>query len=1143
MRHLAHSHSRLFVFPLCVMIILSFGATAAISAAPTPPQVAATPTLARVAYIYSTDTASRDSFSSLLTNRGVQVDQVALSAVVSTNFSAAQTIIIGNDTGDRGVWGDPAIVNKIAAAGKPIVGVGQGGYAFFGAAGLGLDIGYGHGALHITESQAHMNYPGQTILAAPTAINVPHNRLLTLYTSGVKAVAPSVGGAPAGTPIAYASKDFFGSHYDALMPLTAQRASNRCHALWGFTGAPSSMTATGQDLFVNFVLGQPCAAFTLASSYTASAPKIDGVVDYNEWPDANGLDFGHGYVTAVNNGVRLYLLVDVWRDGQNDPPSYTSPFDDFWLTFDVNRDGVISSNTDVNYSAVAGTNNLRYQYYTGANTFGPVQPSTRSSFGPGFGCFFGDGSLAFSFFPFQWTCDAHRVWEVAIDLREIGATAGSSVRMGLRATSPHPAFSEAIPAKFSSDFSNLINLTLASAALPSANPSASVAFEANPLEVTQAIQTSDNSLPLVADKDTVARVFVRTNSSAAPEPAIVYLYGTRNGNDLPGSPLARLINAPLAPDRAKLNDSANFILPKTWITGTIRFTPAVARLTSNLSFAAPADLAFRPRRTPTYWIVPLNTGTAAAPNTIDSSVVISQENYLKTVYPVSKVNFVPRPWQSIGAVGNISLTEAKKKLNEYYTNAVIAWALTVWFTGSEPYALPDQLYGFLPSGGGSSDPTWLGGNGYVAAGFIGTSSDGTLAHEINHNLDRAVNGDGTWGRHVPGGCGATGGDPNWPYANPNINDVGFDTRLPWSGASTVVPSDTPDLMSYCQSGRLPVKWISPYRWRNLFSRMGAASAAAQMQAASVITDVHYIAGRVTISGTGALDPILTQLGKESVAQEGVYAVELQNSAQNVLYALNFTPVFSDSEDIPVDVFDFSFQMPKQAGVARVVLKDGVNTLATILVSSSAPNVDVLVPTSGATISGETTISWSASDLDPGSALSFNVLFSKDNGQSWLPLAAGLTTTSLTLDAAHLPQTNLGRIRVIATDGFNTSTADSATFSVIGGLPTVNIVSPQTGSSIPAGATLSVQGQATDVAGNPIPENQMIWAYTAAGAAAPVQFGVGSAIPLTLPAGAYTVTLTAVDIQNNTSAQSTIHLALTANTTTNGSKVYLPLLMR
>jgi hypothetical protein len=1116
------------------MIVLSFGATAAMSAAPTP---------TRVAYIFSTDTASRDSFNNLLTGRGIQVDLVALTNVAATDFSTVRAIIIGNDTGEKGVWGTPAIVNKIAAAGKPIIGVGQGGYAFFGTAGLGLDIGYGHGALHISDSQAHMNYPGQTILAAPTAIGVPHSRLLTLYNTGVNAVAPLISGAPAGTPIAYASKDFFGARYDALMPLTAQHASDRCHALWGFTGAPSSMTATGQDLFVNFVLGQPCAAFTLASSRAVTAPKIDGVVDYKEWPDANGLDFGHGYVTAVNDGVRLYLLVDVWRDGQNDPPSFTSPFDDFWLTFDVNRDGVISSNTDVNYSAVAGTSNLRYQYYTGANTFGPVQPDTRSSLGPGFGCFFGDGSIGITFFPFQLTCDAHRVWEVAIDLREIGATAGSSVRMGLRATSPHPAFSEAIPAKFPSDFSNLINLSLAAAALPSANPSASVAFEANPLEVTQAIQTSDNSLPLVAAKDTAARVFVRTNDSAAPEPAIVYLYGTRDGNDLPGSPLMQLISAPLAPDRAALNDSANFLLPKTWITGTTTFRPAVARLTSNLSFAAPASLAFRTRRTPTYWIVPLNTGTAAAPNMINNSIVISQENYLKTVYPAPKVNFVPQPWQSIGAVGNISLTDAKKKLNEYYTNAVIAWALTVWFTGSEPYALPDQLYGFLPAGGGSSDPTWLGGNGRVAGGFIGTSLEGTLAHEINHNLDSAVNGGGTWGRHVPGGCGATGGDPNWPYTNPNINDVGFDTRLPWSAATTVVPSNTPDLMSYCQSGRLPTKWISPYRWRNLFTSVGSGQATAQIQAAGVITDVHYIAGRVTISGTGSLDPIITQLGWQSVAQEGIYAVELQNSAQNVLQALNFTPVFSDSEDIPVDVFDFSFQMPKQAGVARVVLKDGVNTLATILVSPSAPSVSVLSPASGATISGETTISWSASDLDPGSALSFNVLFSKDDGQSWLPLAAGLTTTSLKLDAAHLPQTSLGRIRVIATDGFNTATADSATFSVIGGLPTVNIVSPQTGSSVPVGTALSVQGQATDVAGNPIPESQMIWEYTAAGAAAPVQFGVGSAIPLALPAGAYTVTLTAVDIQNHTSAQSAIQLAFTANTTTNGSKVYLPLLMR
>jgi hypothetical protein len=1137
MRHFAHSRSKLFVLPLCVIIVLSLGATAAMSAAPTPPQIAPTPTPARVAYIYNTDTASRDSFSALLTGRGVQVAQVALSAVVATDFSTVQTIIIGNDTGEKGVWGDSAIVSKIAAAGKPIVGIGQGGYAFFGAAGLGLDIGYGRGALHITESQAHMNYPGQTILAAPTPIDAPHDRLLTLYTAGVNAVAPLVSGAAAGTPLAYASKSFFGAPYDALMPLTAQRAANRCHALWGFTAAPSLMTPTGQDLFVNFVLGQPCAAFTLASRYAPVPPKLDGVVDYNEWPDANGLDFGHGYITAVNDGVRLYLLLDVWRDGQENPPASPAP-DYFWLTFDVNRDGAIT-NSDLNYTTVIGTSNLRYQYYLSANTFGPLQPDTRASLGPGFGCFFGDGSLSVSFFPFQVTCAAHRVWEAAIDLREIGAAAGDTLRIGVRAGSPAPAFTENIPAQFAGDFSNLTRLTLAPAPPPPSNPAALVAFAPNPLEVTQAIQTITNSLSLVADKDTVARVFVRTNDSPTPEPAIVYLYGTRNGADLPGSPLAQLINAPLTPDRGDLDDSANFILPQTWLTGTVRFTPAVARLTSNLSYAAPADLTFQPKRTPTYWIVPLNTGAGAAPNTIANSTIISMESYLKAVYPTPNVNFVQQPWQAIGALGNISLEDAKKKLNEYYSNAVIAWALSVWLTGSEPYALPDQLYGFLTAGGGSSDPTWIGGVGYVGAGFVGTSLEGTLAHEINHNLDRAANGAGAWGRHAPGGCGATGADPAWPYPNSNINEIGFDTRLPWRSATTVVPANTPDLMSYCQSGRLPTKWISPYRWQNLFDNANFAAAAAQPQAATAVSEVVYISGRVTISDTGALDPIITQMGLPSTAQSGAYAVDLQNAAQTVLQTMGFTPVFSDVEGAATDTFDFRFQMPKQAGVARVVLKHGATPLATIVASPSAPTVGVLAPAGGATISGETTIQWNANDGDPSAALSFNVLFSKDDGLTWRPLAAGRTESSLTLDAARLPQTNAGRIRVIATDGFHTATGDSATFRVIGGLPDVRITAPQAGSSIPAHTPFTMQGHATDVEGNPIPETQMVWSYTAAGTATPVQFGVGRAAALALPRGVYTVTLTAADLQNNTAAASAIGLTAAAS----GSLLYLPLLMR
>src|SRR5262249_4189380 len=150
-----------------------------------------------------------------------------------------------------------------------------------------------------------------------------------------------------------------------------------------------------------------------------------------EWASASRLPFGHGFISALNDGIRLYLLVDVLDDTVNDPPNGTAPSDYFWLTFDVNGNGQIDSRTDLTSTSVPRTYNMRYQYYTGPGSWTGLQSTTRSSLGPGFGCFFGDGTLSFLLNPLRINCSRHRVWEFGIDLREIGAQAGGTVHMGL----------------------------------------------------------------------------------------------------------------------------------------------------------------------------------------------------------------------------------------------------------------------------------------------------------------------------------------------------------------------------------------------------------------------------------------------------------------------------------------------------------------------------------------------------------------------------------------------------------------------------------------------------------------------------------------------------------------------------------------
>ena len=67
--------------------------------------------------------------------------------IVNTDFTQFDVIIIGSNSGYTSTWGDPASVDTIVNSNKPILGLGEGGYAFYGK--LSLNIGSpngGHGS-------------------------------------------------------------------------------------------------------------------------------------------------------------------------------------------------------------------------------------------------------------------------------------------------------------------------------------------------------------------------------------------------------------------------------------------------------------------------------------------------------------------------------------------------------------------------------------------------------------------------------------------------------------------------------------------------------------------------------------------------------------------------------------------------------------------------------------------------------------------------------------------------------------------------------------------------------------------------------------------------------------------------------------
>jgi hypothetical protein len=854
----------------------------------------------------------------------------------------------------------------------------------------------------------------------------------------------------------------------------------------------------------------------LYSTYTSTPPDIDGSIGFDEWiiPE-NKLRFENGWITALNDSLRLYILIDVLQDRTDDGLQ-----DSYQLSFDTNRDGLITPDIDLNYIAQPTTGNLRYRYFSDTDWTG-LQPSTFSSRAAGFDCFFADGSLKLNFFSYQSDCDSHRVFEFAIDLDEINTVAGRYTRMGVQVSSANPAFVNQIPPDFNTDFSNLIWISLENSHFSSIlhNPLASIKLDSNPIELTQAIQDRYNNLPLAADKRTVGRVYVDVDGVASPQPAKAYLYGSQGGVDLPGSPLVKLITAPTSIDRTKLNHTANFLLPATWDQGTVTFWSKAKDLSGNEDVSSAFSKVFDSTEARTYWIVPVNTGTAASPVLPSNAEIASQESMMKTVLPIEDIHFVRKSWQAIGAT---TIAETIQKLNAYYATTVLSWALSYAFTHEAPFVMPDQIYGFTPSGGGLSDPTWVGANGYVARGFRGTSRELTLVHEINHNLDRSATG--TWGRHAPG-CSAGGPDPSWPYANDDIQEVGFDTRLPWVNTSSkvsVIPGTFPDYMSYCQSGKLPTKWISPYRWMNLFDYFESPSRNARMlelARTETIEKVIYVSGQVNKGGTGELNPVLIQDGVPTPdIAPGNYLLEVQNASGGILSAMPFKASFEDVEGHPLDTAYFSFQIPYPQGGAKLVLKhDEAAILDTITASANAPTVSILEPNGGEHWSGVQTIRWSANDPD-GDQLHYTILYTPDDGNRWYPVAANLEGTTFNVDMSTLPGGDLARMRVIATDGFNNGfDVSAATFSVTDNPPQVFIHSPLDNATLAPDQPFQFQGEAFDLEDGSLPEEAFLWELDGD------PIGTGRQASAPLPRGLYhQIILSVRDSQGNVE-QETVHI--------------------
>lgn len=194
----------------------------------------------RALYVYDTDQAKGHEVANLLENNGIGVDLVQVNSVPTVNMLRYNLVIVGPDTGVLSNWGTDAAFSAIVQYERPVLGLGEGGYSFFGK--LGLNIGWAHGA-HGSGTSILWSNATDRIWDYPYEFDLRSVRLLQLYKEASSRVDIFLGNKPVGLQL-FGLNDTDQRYTDLVM-------EGNWWTLWSFDDGPSKMTTTGQELFVN----------------------------------------------------------------------------------------------------------------------------------------------------------------------------------------------------------------------------------------------------------------------------------------------------------------------------------------------------------------------------------------------------------------------------------------------------------------------------------------------------------------------------------------------------------------------------------------------------------------------------------------------------------------------------------------------------------------------------------------------------------------------------------------------------------------------------------------------------------------------------------------------------------------------------
>lgn len=633
-------------------------------------------------------------------------------------------------------------------------------------------------------------------------------------------------------------------------------------------------------------------------------------------------------------------------------------------------------------------------------------------------------------------------------------------------------------------------------------PALPVALKLRGMEITQGIQVfnepesspcqpdphhpnyifCNNSIPLIAGRHTLVRVYPTCADTCPGSDLIFRLRLLKDGQEqanltrtLPAATLQRLNHLAIPDLRQNLDNSVNF-----------EFFPPPASLQGPITFVLEASPQNEPGQMPATltltkeFVVRKTLRVAYLPidyQGIQPPELSGIDYWLLRMYPVPGVEYYRLPVPAMTWTGELNKGEVLRQLLHTY------WLYT---QSQPPETWPDQLFGWLPPefyNGGASDPAWCPScagshSSRVAFGGLRPEQDiggpRVLVHEIAHNLGAQHAWSPT--QRQDAACFKAEGadiwvDPDWPYLQtPHIQEFGIDL---YSSPPIIYPPSAYDVMAYCAK-----PWISPHTYSKIFNSPLLQPNTAPLPLTSIQppvqtgqTGVLLVSAMINPDGTVSKPEVIRLEGSGFSSAAGLnpppgndYCLEVQANDSTRLahhcFAVGFTDVETGLPMTEPSPFFFTLTDIDPQAAAKITVSKNDTLLLTVTPSNHTPAVTVISPNGGETLAAQQTIAWQADDAD-GDTLFYDVLFSPDNGQSWLPLAVRLGQTNFTVDTGQLPTTHDGLIRVVANDGFNTSLDQSDGLFSIGPLAENNVSLPEDGLSLHGPATVQ-PGQTFEV---------------------------------------------------------------------------------